>query len=649
MKEPKPIATPHLDEESALRTILEGTSAETGEPFFAALVKNLAKALDTTAAWVTELSEDCQRLRALAFWFDGKWVDDYEYTVLGTPCEAVVGEARLVHVPDKAVELYPNDSDFKKLGTVSYMGVPLTDVDGRVLGHLAVMHAEPLPEEPRGVAILQIFAARASAELRRLRAESELLWREQKLSRLVDGAMDAIIELDQNLKVTRMNPAAEKVLGCDAGDVEGKDFARFVSAESKGKLDTLISELDSLPPDARYLWIPSGLDAKRADGKAFPAEATLSRFEIRGRTFHTLILRNIDERKEAEHKIRSLTVETEYLREQIKALQDSGEIIGESEPMKRLLGDIREVAETDATVLLHGETGTGKEVVARTIHAASRRSKKPLINVNCAAIPATLMESEFFGHEKGAFTGATQKREGRFALADGGTIFLDEVGELPLELQSKLLRVLQEGEFEPVGSSKTQRVDVRVLAATNRNLEESVQKGSFRKDLFYRLDVFPMRLPPLRDRGDDIALLATTFAELSARRMGRRIELSGDCIRRLKAYSWPGNVRELENVIERAVITSRDHRLNLDRALPATPANDAEAAPLAPEEPSQHDGAILTAQALQELERQNILRALERAGWRVAGDGGAAELLGMKPSTLSSRIKALGIKRKALT
>jgi PAS domain S-box-containing protein len=640
MTKDRPVSSPRLDEDIALRTILEGTSSETGEPFFAALVKNLAKALGTSGAWVTEFQEDCQRLRALAFWHDGSWVDDYEYSVLGTPCEAVVGEARLVHVEDKVVELYPDDPDLKAHGAVSYMGVPLRDVDGRILGHLAVLHNQPMPEEPRHEAILQIFAARASAELQRIRAESELLWREEKLARLVDSAMDAIIELDHNLKVTRMNPAAEKVLACDANQVEGRDFGRFVSEESRGKLAALIQELDARPEKERYLWIPGGLDAKRADGKDFPAEATLSRFEMRHGTYHTLILRNVNERLEAEKKIRSLTVETEYLREEIKALQGPGDIIGESEPMKRLLADIQQVADTDATVLLLGETGTGKEVVAGAVHGASGRPNKPLIKVNCAAIPATLIESEFFGHEKGAFTGATQKREGRFALADGGTIFLDEIGELPLELQVKLLRVLQEGEFEPVGSSTTKKVDVRVLAATNRDLKESVEQGKFREDLYYRLNVFPIRLPPLRERGKDIALLASSFAERCARRLGRTIELSEQCIRRLTAYSWPGNVRELENVIERAVITSRDRRLNLDRALPEMGRDELPAAP-----PARDESQILTARELLKLERENIIRALEAAGWRVAGEQGAAGLLGMKPSTLSSRMKALEIIR----
>jgi transcriptional regulator with GAF, ATPase, and Fis domain len=324
-------------------------------------------------------------------------------------------------------------------------------------------------------------------------------------------------------------------------------------------------------------------------------------------------------------------------------LVGADEIIGGSAALRRVLADVHQVAVTDATVLILGETGTGKELIARAIHLASRRRDKPLIKVNCAAIPATLIESEFFGHEQGAFTGATKKRDGRFALAHGGTIFLDEVSELPLELQSKLLRVLQEGEFEPVGSAHTRKVDARVIAATNRDLAQAVHDGKFREDLYYRLNVFPISLPALRERREDIGMLAAAFAQKFAKRLGRSLEpLSRDCLRRLEAYNWPGNVRELQNIIERAVITSSDGKLNLDRALPETvnlpyimPADDSAAAK-----------RVRTAKELEELERQNLIAALESADWKVAGGNGAAQLLGIKPTTLSSRMKALGIERK---
>lgn len=633
----------NIDVDAALRTILEGTATETGEQFFKALVKNLAAALNTHGAWVTEFFPESRRLKALAFWMGEQWLEDWEMVVDGTPCERVIEQRCLIHIPDNLLNIYWDDPDVNAVGAASYMGMPLLDLDNKILGHLAVLDKRPMPPEPRAQALFQIFAARAAAELRRLRAEAQVREREQKLGRLIGGAMDAIVELNRHLGVTQMNPAAEKIFGCAAPDVAGQAFTRFLTADSREKLARLIIELDGRPDGQRSLWIPGGLMAISRLDEKFQAEATLSRFDLDREPFYTLVLRNVNDRLEAEQKIRSLTVETEYLREELSGLMGSDEIVGQSEPFLKVLNDVREVAATDATVLVLGETGTGKELIARAIHRASRRSQKPLIKVNCAAIPATLIESEFFGHEQGAFTGATKKRDGRFALSHGGTIFLDEVGELPLDLQSKLLRVLQEGEFEPVGSSQTRKVDVRVIAATNRDLEKSARDGKFRDDLYYRLNVFPIRVPTLRERCVDIGILATTFARKYAQRMGRTLEpLSEDCLRRLEAYSWPGNVRELQNIIERAVITSRDGRLNLDRALPET-VNAIAAASVTGENVNHR---VRTAKELEELERQNIIAALKSSEWKIAGESGAAQLLGMKPTTLSSRMKALGIERQ---
>jgi PAS domain S-box-containing protein len=457
--------------------------------------------------------------------------------------------------------------------------------------------------------------------------------------------MDAIIEFDENLKVTTMNPAAEQAFHCTAAQFSGETFCRLLSPENQNKLKNFVDKLGAGANGMRSLWIPGSLQAVAIDGTAFPAEATLTRCEIEGRAYYTVILRNINERLQADRKIHSLTAEAEYLRQEIKTLCGFDEILGQSAPLKRVLEDVEQVAVTDTTVLILGETGTGKELIARAIHGVSRRRERPLITINCAAIPAALMESEFFGHEKGAFTGATQRREGRFALADRGTIFLDEIGELSLDLQAKLLRVLQEGEFTPVGSSQMKKVDVRVIAATNRDIDKVVRDGGFREDLYYRLNVFPIQIPPLRERGDDIVLLASAFTAKFAQRMGRSIEpLSEECKERLKAYSWPGNVRELQNVIERAVITSRNGRLNLDRALPDDCSAISETKSAA-QEAQDIANRILQIRELQQLERQNILRALESTAWRVAGKDGAAEILGINPSTLNSRIKALGIQR----
>jgi len=648
MSQPTDIAPPleGLDESAALRSILEGTAKETGESFFVALVENLAKALNTHGAWVTEYHQERRRLRALAFWMDGGWIKDYEVDITGSPCERVIDSAQLVHFPDRLIQLFPDRPEVKESGLASYMGMPLLDNDQKILGHLAVVDRRPMPPEPRVLALFRIFAARAAAELRRMRIQAQVQEREEKLRALFDSAMDAIVEFNADFNVTRMNPSAEKVFYCQAGDAVGRSFERFFVNQSRQRLKRLVAEIAGRNPDARSLWIPGGLHALASNGREFMAEATLSRAEAQGEVFYTLILRNLNARLEAEQKILSLKAETEYLRETINSLAGFDEVVGQSAALRSVMEDVAQVAVTDTTVLILGETGTGKELIARTIHQRSRRVNRPLITINCAAIPATLMESEFFGHEKGAFTGATQRREGRFALADQGTIFLDEIGELSLDLQAKLLRVLQEGEFTPVGSSRICKVDVRVIAATNRRLDQAVKEGKFRDDLYYRLNVFPIQLPPLRDRREDIAPLAKAFAKTAARRMGRLIEpLSEECQQRLTAYSWPGNVRELQNVIERAVITSSDGRLNLDKALPDGGVTISSApVPVGPSS-GKLSKTILQAHELQQLERSNILRALESTGWRVAGRSGAAELLGINPSTLNSRIRAFNIQK----
>lgn len=629
-----------LEADAALRAILQGTAAETGQDFFAALVQNLAGALSTHGAWVTQYFPEKRRLRALAFWLDGHWVNDYEIDITGTPCEQVIDTARLVHIPDHILEIYPEEEELRQAGAVSYMGVPLQDTSGLVLGHMAVIDRRPIPEEPRILAIFQIFAARAAAELRRLQAEAEVREREETVSRLLGSAMDAIIELDDQLRITRVNPATEKVFRCSGSKMVGKNFRQFVSEPDAVRLARLIAEVDTRPEGHRSIWIPGGLNARCPEGSSFPAEATLSRFELHRRTFTTVILRNVRDRVEAERTIASLTAETELLRQELRALHHDSPLIGDSPALRQVLQDITQVAPTDATVLIIGETGTGKELAARAIHQASSRRERPLVIVNCAAIPPALMESEFFGHEPGAFTGATKKREGRFGLADKGTIFLDEIGELPLDLQAKLLRVLQEGEFDPVGSSHTKKVNVRVIAATNRDLLQAIREGRFREDLFYRLNVFPLRLPPLRERGDDVIRLASAFILHFANGMGRSIApLTAECERRLKGYSWPGNIRELKNVIERAVITAIDGKLNLDRALPEAPSPSRSSEQLK-DLPAD---TIRTAKELEALERENILRALDATNWTVSGEKGAAKLLGLNPSTLTSRMKVLQI------
>ena len=630
-----------LTDEAALRLVVEGTASDTGAEFFRALVKNLAAVIGTAGAWVTEYLRETDRLRAHAFWLNGSFLEHYEHDVANTPCARVLAERKLVLYTDRILEIYPDDPDLKALGAVSYMGVPLFDTAGEVMGHLAVLDTKPLPAEPRLSSLLDIFAARAAAECRRLKAEQQVRAREEQLTALLDSAMDAVVVLNAYGVMERVNPAAEKLFGCTAEDLLGENLRDFLPPESAARLDVLIKQLDAQPATARQVWVPPGFTALHWDKSPFPAEATMSRFENRGEIFHTLILRNVDERLAAERRIQSLTVQTEYLQAELRALHNFDEIIGQSAALRQVLRDLEQVAVTDTAVLIEGETGTGKELFARAIHAASRRRDMPLVTVNCAAIPSTLIESEFFGHEKGAFTGASARREGRFALADGGTIFLDEVGELPLELQGKLLRVLQEGTFEPVGSSTTRKVNVRVIAATNRDLAREAKESRFRQDLFYRLNVFPLRLPPLRERKEDIPALAAAFTHRFAQQIGRAVALlTPESARRLQNYSWPGNVRELQNVIERAVITAVNGRPNLDRALPELAPGTHDSAASSGEEPAR----IRTLHEMETLERENLHRALQAVQWRISGERGAAALLGMNPSTLRSRMKALGIK-----
>lgn len=626
-----------------LKEIVEGTSAETGEEFFNALVQHLARAIGTKCAWVTEWLPDQQTIRALSFWAGDRYIAGVEYAIADTPCAAVIENRRLVLIPDRLLVLFPRDAMLEPLGAMSYMGVPLLDTDGAILGHLAIMNDAPMKEDESVTAVFNIFAGRAAAELRRLRRDRALIERERKLTRLFDGAMDAIVEFDSDFRVTHINAAAKKIFGCEHSTA-ATSFNEFVTEQSRSKLVYLIEELSRRSEDKQSIWIPEGLVGIGPDGNQFPAEATLSRYELAGLTFFSLILRNIHDRLATEELIRSLKGEAAYLRDEIDKLQGFEEIVGESPALRSVLADVERVAGMDTTVLIAGETGTGKELIARAIHRRSERAHKPLITVNCAAISPHLQESEFFGHEKGAFTGAVQRRDGRFKLADQGTIFLDEVGEMSLDLQAKLLRVIQEGEFEPVGSSRTIRTDVRIIAATNRDLEQMTREGSFRTDLMYRLNVFPIHLPPLRDRGDDVVLLAEIFARNLANKSGRSLAPFTERVKeRLRQYEWPGNVRELQNVIERAFITSIDGKtLNLDRALP-------EVAPPQTSPPASVEDQILTAAQLRDLERRNIEQALALTKGKISGDGGAAGLLGVNANTLSSRMKSLGIRKESLS
>jgi formate hydrogenlyase transcriptional activator len=414
------------------------------------------------------------------------------------------------------------------------------------------------------------------------------------------------------------------------------------------------SKLDDLPPEANVdkqtyaKWgVRSALDIPIITGgaavhviainsvkseRAWPEEY-IPRLRLLGEIFvNALVRRQMEEQlharlREIEDLKQQLEMENIYLREEIKLQYVHEEIVGRSEKMKKALSQVEQVARTDSTVLIQGETGTGKELLARAIHQLSNRKGRPLVTVNCASLPPTLIESELFGREKGAYTGALTRMVGRFEMADGATLFLDEIGELPQEVQSKLLRVLEEGRFERLGSTRTLQVDVRIIAATNRDLAQDVNQGKFRKDLFYRLNVFPVEVPPLREHPEDIPLLVWAFVKQLEKRMGKRIEtVSRKTLETLQQYSWPGNVRELRNVVEHAMISSSGKTLIV------------QAPYVASSEKSQDRN-------LEDMERNHILDVLAKTGWRMTGSGGAAEILGLKRTTLQSRMKKLGIKK----
>ena len=430
------------------------------------------------------------------------------------------------------------------------------------------------------------------------------------------------------------NKNLELLLGYSADELYKKSVYDFIAENEK---DANIEAINRLFTDKEEQTLNQNILTK--SGKKIPVIDTANYALIDGEEYFVGMAIDISKLRETEEQLRQaigelqklkeqLETENIYLREEIISGNDFTNIIGESESLMHSLFRVEQVAKMESTVLLEGETGTGKELFAVAIHRRSKRKNRSFIKVNCASLPATLIESELFGHEKGAFTGAIQKQIGRFELANGGTIFLDEIGEIPFELQSKLLRVLQEGEFERIGSPKTIKVDVRVIAATNKNLEKQIAKKLFRKDLYYRLNVYPITIAPLRDRISDIPQLTKHFVDIFNRRMGRDIKrISQKTIKQLQKYSWPGNIRELENIIERAVIISPSTSLIVEQL----------------QKPGFEEAGKLL--PLSEYERKYIIKVLEKTYWKVEGVNGAAKILDINPETLRSRMRKLKIKR----
>ncbi|HEX5220351.1 MAG TPA: sigma 54-interacting transcriptional regulator [Verrucomicrobiae bacterium] len=643
--------------EELLRAIIQGTAATTGTQFFRSLVKHLAEGLQVRFAFVAECLPN-RRARSLAFFQDQAFGKDFEYALPGTPCMKVA-EGRVCHVPDQLAKEFPEDKGMIKLGTVSYLGVPLRGSDGKVIGHLVTFDDKPMPADPLALSVMETFAARAAVELERERAFEDLKRRkeesDERLRDLFDEAPIAYVNEGLDSKFIRANKTALKTLGITEADVPHTYGRSFIpdTPEAQARLKAAFESVNKGVDTSGVV-----LELRRKDnGKPLWIQ-WWSRPDPSGQYTRTMFV-DITDRVLMEREKARLEAANNYLQEEIRSEHNFGEIVGNDPKLRETLKMVEQVAPADSTVLILGETGTGKELIARAIHDRSPRRQRPLVKVNCGAISAGLVESELFGHVKGAFTGAIANRDGRFKLADGGTIFLDEVGELPLDTQVKLLRVLQEQEFEPIGSSRTIKVDVRVVAATNRDLQELVREGRFRADLYYRLNVVPLRVPPLRERASDIHLLTMFFVQRFAKKLGRAItHVDDDTMRRLVSYPWPGNIRELQNVIERAVILSPGKSLVLAEelraaALPGSSRREEAHSEIRnPKSEIRNEESLVTSAAttkengsLEEVERRHIETVLKQTNWIIEGERGAAKILNLNPSTLRSRMQKLGIRR----
>jgi len=525
------------------------------------------------------------------------------------------------------------------LGIKSNLTIPLSVGGGPAIGILGLntMRAErdwPDAQVKRLQLVAQIFAN----ALARKHADQTLRESEARLTLATQAVGAGLWIMEVDTKKVWVSPKSRELFHFALDEeIHYESYFRVIHPQDRDRVnqevqlslrtgEPLRCDYRIIQPDGAIRWIA-------ARGQPF-VKSTGEPDRMMGLSLDITERKQMEEQlKEHFHEIevlkQRLEAENIYLREEVKLLVEHTDIVGQSVAMKRVLSQAEQVALTDSTVLLLGETGTGKELLARAIHSMSSRKDRTLVVVNCASLPPTLIESELFGREKGAFTGALTRMTGRFELADGSTLFLDEIGDLPLDLQSKLLRVLEQGQFERLGSSRTTKVNVRIIAATNRDIEQAVKDGTFRRDLFYRLNVFPIVIPPLRERAGDIPLLVRSIVKEFQKRMGKEIEsIPKKTMEALQAYSWPGNVRELRNMIEHAMILSTGKSLDVHVPKRASSEKDAT-------------------DNLNNVERMHLVAVLEKTGWRISGQGGAAEVLGLKRTTLQAKMKKLGIKRSS--
>jgi formate hydrogenlyase transcriptional activator len=660
-----------------LRIISEGTASAIGKDFFRLLAQKIIVSLGIRYAIVTECANSAKtRVRTLVYIERDNFLEDFEYDLNGTPCEIVMTGQSYFCTKDLDL-LFP-----KEVGVKAYFAVPIYLSNGEVIGHIAVFDTKPLEINPEKLDILKIFASRAGAEIERKRKDELIQSNMERYKSIFDFSPVGLCEEDFS-EVKKHVDELKSIHGLDLKSIFEKfpdevfNSWRRVKRIRVNQAQLNVFDVESEEEYSQYLqetYMPMP-----AKGLLLTFESGVTQFEREteiiskaGRKKMMKVKRviipgaeqdwsksliscvDITELKKVQESLKKsldevqllkeqLEAENTYLQQEIKLNHNFEEIVSNSAVFRSVLEKVEQVAETDATVLILGESGTGKELIARAIHSVSNRGNRPLVKINCAALPSNLIESELFGHEKGAFTGAITQKVGRFELAHGGTLFLDEIGEMPLDLQSKLLRVLQEGEFERVGSSKTLKVDVRIIAATNRDLEASVDSKEFRTDLFYRLNVFPILSPPLRQRKEDIPFLVNHFCKKYGTRFNKKIQsVSKPVLEKLMAYDWPGNVRELENIIERGIIVSKGGVLEMGDWLPKVDKQTNPAAKRANDSPP----TAAKKESMRDVEHQHILDTLEKTNWKIRGENGAAKILGLNPTTLEARMKKLGISRE---